>query len=186
MNQYLFLLEVLKKILYDIMTFWIISWQCAVLCLVTQSCLTLWDPMDCSPPGSSVHGDSPGKNTGVGCHALLQGIFPTQGSNPGLLHCRWILSQLSHQGSPRILEWVAYLFSSRSSQPRNRIRVSCIAGRFFMNWAIRAAHRKTGLLQILQKIGGPFRVSSHRCLPPWLSTPFFQRRDALRGLWSYA
>ena len=90
MNQYLFLLEVLKKILYDIMTFWIISWQCAVLCLVTQSCLTLCDPMDCSPPGSSVHGDSPGKNTGVGCHALLQGIFPTQGSNPGLLHCRWI------------------------------------------------------------------------------------------------
>ena len=48
----------------------------AVLCLVAQSCLTLCDPMDCSPPGSSVHGDSPGKNTGVGCHALLQGIFP--------------------------------------------------------------------------------------------------------------
>ena len=47
-------------------------------CLVTQSCLTLCNPMDCSPPGSSVHGDSPGKNTGVGCHALLQGIFPTQ------------------------------------------------------------------------------------------------------------
>ena len=46
------------------------------LCLVTQLCLTLWHPMDCSPPGSSVHGDSPGKNTGVGCHALLQGIFP--------------------------------------------------------------------------------------------------------------
>ena len=44
--------------------------------------------MDDSPPGSSVHGDSPGKNTGVGCHALLQGMFPTQGPNPGLLHCR--------------------------------------------------------------------------------------------------
>ena len=42
-----------------------------------QSCLTLWDPMDYSPPGSSVHGDSPGKNTGVDCHFLLQGIFPT-------------------------------------------------------------------------------------------------------------
>ena len=54
--------------------------------------------MDCSPPGSSVHGDSPGKNTGVGCHAFLQGIFPTQGSNPGLLHCRRILYCLSHQG----------------------------------------------------------------------------------------
>ena len=50
-----------------------------------QSCLTLRDPMDYSPPGSSVTGDSPGKNTGVGCHVLLQGIFPTQGSNPGLL-----------------------------------------------------------------------------------------------------
>ena len=53
--------------------------------LVAQLCLTLFDPMECSPPGSSVHGDSPGKNTGVGCHALLQGIFPTQGSNPGLV-----------------------------------------------------------------------------------------------------
>ena len=50
---------------------------CAMLCLVAQSCPTLWNPMDCSPPGSSVHGDSPGKNTGAGCHALLQGIFPT-------------------------------------------------------------------------------------------------------------
>ena len=50
---------------------------CAVLCLVTQSCLTLCDSMDCSPPGFSVHGDSLGKNTGVGCHAFLQGIFPT-------------------------------------------------------------------------------------------------------------
>ena len=57
--------------------------------------------MDHSPPGSSVHGDSPGKNTGVGGHVLLQGIFPTQGSNPGLLHCRWILYCLSHQGSPK-------------------------------------------------------------------------------------
>ena len=43
-------------------------------------------PKHCSPPGFSVHGDSPGKNTGVGCHALPQGIFRTQGSNPGLLH----------------------------------------------------------------------------------------------------
>ena len=73
--------------------------RCAV-CLVTQSCLAFCDPVDCSPPGSSVHGDSPGKNTGVGCHALLQGIFSTQRSNPGLLHCRWIFYHLSHQGSP--------------------------------------------------------------------------------------
>ena len=67
---------------------------------VSQSCPALCDPMDCSPSDSSVHGDSPGKNTGVGCHVLLQGVFPTQGSNPGLPHCRQILSHLSHQGSP--------------------------------------------------------------------------------------
>ena len=66
-----------------------------------------------------VHGDSSGYNTGVGCHALLQGIFPTQGLNPGLLHCRWILYHLSHQESPWTLEWVAYHFSKGSSQPRN-------------------------------------------------------------------
>ena len=65
----------------------------AVLCLVAQSCPTLCDPMDSSPPGSSVRGDSPGKNTEVGSLSLLQGIFPTQGSNPGLPHCRWIPSE---------------------------------------------------------------------------------------------
>ena len=69
------------------------------LCSVAQSRPTLCEPMDCSLPGSSVHGDSPSKNTGVGCHALLQRIFPTQGSNSGLLHCRQILYWLSHQGS---------------------------------------------------------------------------------------
>ena len=49
-----------------------------------------------------VHGDSPGKNTGVGCHALLQGIFPSQGSNPGLLDSSQILYQLSYQGSTKM------------------------------------------------------------------------------------
>ena len=63
-----------------------------VLCLVTRSSPTLCDPMVCRPPGSSVHEDSPGKNTSVGCHALPQGIFPTQGSNLGPLHCRRILT----------------------------------------------------------------------------------------------
>ena len=72
----------------------------SVLCSVTQSCLILCGLMDCSLPGSSVHGDSPGKNIGLGFHDLLQGIFPTLGSNSGLLHCRWILYHLSHQGSP--------------------------------------------------------------------------------------
>ena len=64
--------------------------------------------------------NSLGQNTGVGSLSLLWGILPTQGSNPGLLHCRRILYQLSHQGSPRILEWVAYPFSSGSSRPRNK------------------------------------------------------------------
>ena len=68
-----------------------IELPCAVLCSVTQPCPTLCNLIDCSLPGSSVHGDSPGRSTGVGCHALLQGIFPTQGSNLGLPHCRWIL-----------------------------------------------------------------------------------------------
>ena len=75
--------------------------------------------------------NSLGQNTGVGSLSLLQRVFPTQGSNPGLPHCRWILNQLSHKGSPRILEWVAYPFSSGSSRPRNQTGVSCIPGRFF-------------------------------------------------------
>ena len=83
--------------------------------------------------------NSPGQNTGLGSLFLLQGIFPTKGLNPGLPHCRRILCQLSHQGSPRILEWVSYPFSSGSSRPRNWTGVSCIAGRFFTNWAIREA-----------------------------------------------
>ena len=98
---------------------------------VTQLCPTLCDPMDCSS------WNSPGQNTGVGSLSLLQGIFPTQGLNPGLPHCRWILYQLSHKGSSRILEWVAYLLSSRFSRPKNRTGVSCTASRFFTNLTIR-------------------------------------------------
>ena len=96
------------------------SWA---VCLVTQSCLTLCDPMECSPPDFSVHEDSPGRNTGVGCNGLLHGIFPIQGSNPSLLHCRQIIYHLSHQGSSRILEWVAYPLSRWSSGPCNQNRV---------------------------------------------------------------
>ena len=79
---------------------------------------------------------SPGKNIGMGCHFLLQGIFPTQGSNPGLLHCRRILYQMSHKGSPRTWEWVAPFFSG-SSRPRNWTRVSHILGEFFTNRAMK-------------------------------------------------
>ena len=62
---------------------------------VAQSCPTLCDPVDYNSPWNS-----PGQNTRVGCRSLLQGIFPAQGSNPGLPHCRWILYQQSHAGSP--------------------------------------------------------------------------------------
>ena len=86
-------------------------------------------PWTVSPPGSFVHGDSPGKNTGLGCHALLQGIFPPRDQTQSP-QCKWILYQLSHQGSPRILEWVAYPFSKVSSQPRNQTGVFCVAGVF--------------------------------------------------------
>ena len=78
--------------------------------------------------------NSPGQNTGVGSLSLLQGIFPTQELNPGLHYCRQILYQLSHRGSPRILERVAYPFSSRPSPPRNQTRVCCIADGFFTSW----------------------------------------------------
>ena len=85
---------------------------CVVLCLVALLCPTLCDPMDCSLPGSSVHGSSPDNNTGMGCCALLKGIFPTKTLNPGLPHCRWILYCLSHQGSPII----QHTFNNRSSR----------------------------------------------------------------------
>ena len=84
------LLVCLKQIVYISHKYMCVS--------VSQSCPTLCDPMDYSPPGYSVHGDSPGKNAGVGCHALHQGVFPTQGWNRGLPHCRQILYHLSHQG----------------------------------------------------------------------------------------
>ena len=81
--------------------------------------------------------NSPDQNAGIGSLSFLQGIFPTQGWNPGPSQCRPILYQLSHKGSPRILEWLAYSFSSRFFQPRNQTGVSCIAGGFFTNWSIR-------------------------------------------------
>ena len=93
---------------------------------VTQLCPDSWRPHGLYSPWNS-----PSQNIGVGCCSFLQRVFPTQGSNPGLPHCRWILYQLSHQGRPKILEWVADPFSSGYSQPRNRTRVSCVAGKFF-------------------------------------------------------
>ena len=72
--------------------------------VVTQLCLTLCHPMDYSPPGSSPW-DSPGKNTGLGCHFFLHRIFPTQRSNLGLPLCRQALNHLSHQGSSQKSTW---------------------------------------------------------------------------------
>ena len=105
--------------------------------LESESRSVVFDSLQFHGPYSAWN--SPGQNTGVGSLSLLHGIFPTQGSNPGLPHHRQILYQLSHEGSPRLLEWVAYPFSSGSSQPRNWTRISCIAGGFFTNLAMREA-----------------------------------------------
>ena len=82
------------------------------------------------------------------CLSLLQWIFLTQESNQGLLHCRQILYQRSHKASPRILGWVAYLFSSGSSQPRDWTQVSRIAGRFLTSGTTREAHMFGSTVQI--------------------------------------
>ena len=102
-----------------------------MLCLVAQSCPALLQPHGLQPARLLFHGDSPGKNTRVGCHALFYGIFPTQTANTGLLHCRQIPYCLRHQVSPSILEWVANPVSRGSSWPRIHTWVSCIAGIFF-------------------------------------------------------
>ena len=147
-------------------TYWGKTWQASILknklcpknISLTQapqeceSCSVVSDSLQ--PCGLYSPWNSPSQNTGVGSLSLVQGFEPriwTQDLNPGLLLCRWILYQLSHKGSPRILEWVACPFFSGSSQPRNQTRVSCIAGGFFTNWAIREAppqecsHIKTAL-----------------------------------------
>ena len=111
--------------------------SCSVMQLLCHP--TLCNPIDCSPPDSFVHGGSPGTYTRVGCHSLLQGIYPAQGSNKCHPHCRWIIYHLSHHENLWMLEWVAYSFSRGSSWPRNWTGVSCIAGGFFTNWANREA-----------------------------------------------
>ena len=133
---------------------------------VAQLCPTHCNLMDYSP------WNSPGQNTEVGSLSLLQGIFPTQGLNPGLPHCRQILYKLSHKGSPRILEWVAYPFSSRSSWPRNQTRVSCIAGRFFTSWAIRAIRIQISFSKCLTRIYQPLLVYRNLFLEDTLTNWF--------------
>ena len=115
--------------------------------------------------------NSPGQNTGVGDLSLLQGIFPTQGLNPSLPHCRQILYVLSHKGSTQVLEWLAYPFSRGSSQPRNQTGISCIAGGFFTNWAIREAKVLISYLfytsQHIYISQSQSPYSSHLLFSPW-------------------
>ena len=92
------------------------------LCLFSQACPTLW-PHGLWPARLLCPRDSPGKNTAADCHALLQEIFPTQGSNPGLPHCRWILYRLSHQGSP-------------SSQPQKLVKSLSRVWLFLTWWTV--------------------------------------------------
>ena len=123
--------------------------------------------------------NSPGQNTGVGSFSLLQGIFPTQGLNPGLPHCRQILYQLSHQGRPRILEWVTYPFSSGASRPRNWTGVFCIAGGFFTSWATREAlcALRSFTRDLLRGWGASFRC-------PW-SLSSSQEEDSATSKYSH-
>ena len=113
--------------------------------------------------------NSPGKNIGVGSCSLLQGIFPTQGSNPGLPHCRCILYQLSHHGSPRLLEWVAYPFCRGSSQPWNWTRVSCTADRFFTIWAARESQQcgRPRFNPWVRKIPLEKKMATHSSILAW-------------------
>ena len=129
-----------KKYCWYMTNYWEIFTLCNHLmwCDVSESHSVVSDSLQ--PHGLYNPWNSPGQNTGVGSLSLLQGIFQTHRLNPGLPHCRRIFYQLSHKESPRILEWVAYPFSSRSSQSRNWTGVFCIAGGFFTSWATRKAH----------------------------------------------
>ena len=105
--------KIYKKIVY--------IYDC-LCCSQSLSHVRLCDPMDCSLPGSSIHGNSPGKNTGVGCHAFFQGIFPTQVLNPSLLHCRRILyhkanSSRGHKNSSclYIYEWNLEIYERKEN-----------------------------------------------------------------------
>ena len=121
-----------------------------MLCLVTHLCLTLCDPVDCSLLGSSVHEDSPGKNTGVVCHALLQGIFPTQGLKPGHLHCKWILYHLRYQGSPLYIYVSCVL--SRSVVSDSLLCHGLQPTRLLCPWGFSKQDTGVGSLSLLQGI----------------------------------
>ena len=151
---------------------------------VTQSCPTLWDLMDytqkerkwsCSVMSESLrpHGwvactrlfcpwDFLGKSTGVGCYFLLQGIFPTQGSNPGLLHCRQMLYRLSHQGSHH------GLYSSRNFPAQN----TGVCSLFFSRGPSQPSQwSNLGLQHCRQMLYQLSHKGSPR-IPEWVAYPF--------------
>ena len=111
------------------------------VCVCVCVCVCVWKSLSCiwllRPHGLYSPWNSPGQNTRVGSLSILQGIFPNQGLNPGLPHCRRILYQLSHKGSPRILEWVTYPFSRGSSLPQELNRGLLHCREFFTSWATR-------------------------------------------------
>ena len=94
--------------------------QAFCVSLVIQSCPTLCDHMDCSPTRLLCAWDSPGKNSGVACHSLLQGTFQTQGLNSGLLHCRQIVLPSEPPGKPlRLFTYFKSLYSANSNKIRH-------------------------------------------------------------------
>ena len=128
-----------------------------------QSCPTLCDPIDGSPPGSPIPGYSPGKNTGVGCHFLLQCMKVKSESEvaqsyPTLrdpMDCSLPGSSVHGIFQARVLEWVAISFTKGSSWPGDETQVFCIVGRRFTLWATREAlivTTKQKLLVYTQKI----------------------------------
>ena len=128
---------------------------------VVHLCLTLWDPMD-------IHGILQARILDWVAFPFSRGSSQSR-SNPGLPHCSRILYQLSHKGSPRVLKWVAYPFSRGSSWPRNRMGVSCIAGRFFTNWAIQEAPVDMNLskLQDIVDDRGAWHAAIHGVTKSW-------------------
>ena len=128
--------------------------------------LTLCNPVASSLPGFSVHGDSPGTNAGVGCHALLQGVFSTQGSNPHLLcllHCKQILYLLSHQGSPMLCTFYHNWKESLRSHTRNIGRIMQVWLRNLITWVLRKVTRGSPFLQAgqTQACGTPGSVYTY-------------------------
>ena len=125
--------------------------------------------MYCSPPGSFDHGDSPGKNTGVGCQALLQGTFPTWGSSPGFLKCRWSLYCLSRQGSPDIYMHPLFGGFTSHSGPHGALSTApCAAWQVLVHCLLYTHHLSA---EYMCQPQSPH--SSHPLSPALESMPFF-------------